>query len=86
MLTLSGLADLVVTCQLWAEGQALTLPFRTSWKDFSRTYMYVRHAYSTDYSAGIKTSPCLSPIPASSPLPSWCSASGTSKELASQLL
>ncbi|KAL1409698.1 Phosphatidylinositol (PI) 3-kinase [Vanrija albida] len=35
-----GLADLVVTCQLWADGQTLTLPYRTAWKDFQRTYIW----------------------------------------------
>ena len=35
----SDLADLYVTCQLWTDGKAETLPLRTAWKDFARSYM-----------------------------------------------
>ncbi|GMK59473.1 hypothetical protein CspeluHIS016_0800790 [Cutaneotrichosporon spelunceum] len=35
-----GLTDLYVTCQLWTDGQANCLPFRTTWKDFARSYSW----------------------------------------------
>lgn len=37
----SGLTDLYVTCQLWTDGKANSLPFRTTWKDFARSYRCV---------------------------------------------
>ena len=38
------LSDLYVTCQLIADNKPLTIPFRTSFKAFKNTYMYVTRA------------------------------------------
>ncbi|ORX39878.1 phosphatidylinositol 3-kinase [Kockovaella imperatae] len=39
-LSSEGLSDLYVTCRLWMDGKAATLPYRTAWKDFPRTYTW----------------------------------------------
>ena len=32
------LSDLYITCQLWTDGKDDTLPYRTAWKDFPRSF------------------------------------------------
>jgi len=36
----SGLSDLYITCQLWTDGKEYTMPFRTPWRDFSKSHTW----------------------------------------------
>jgi len=36
----SGLSDLYISCQLWTDGKEYTMPFRTPWKEFNKSYTW----------------------------------------------
>jgi len=37
---ISGLSDLYISCQLWTDGKEYTMPFRTPWKEFNKSYTW----------------------------------------------